>query len=220
MSWRRRNGGVSRVGSSMRANSGSHFATGSSSDSLPSSRSFRIASAVKLLVIDAIRNTVAAVIREPFDVRSRTPKCRRAPAAHRSLRPTPSPESSFPSAYLRRFDRPPASPLPAFHPIRIGEARRRVSVARYQSPRRRQAADQRDNSHVGQHATDHCPPALLAHGYTTSSYCGFGRGLDRQVFIRYSSADRRAHRDRLRASFNCFFKFGVSRRVEEPPKEG
>jgi len=77
-----RNGGVSRVGSSMRANSGSHFATGSSSDSFPSSRSFRIARAVKLLVIDAIRNTVDAVICELL-VRSRTPadsRCARRPS--------------------------------------------------------------------------------------------------------------------------------------------
>src|SRR6266446_9839102 len=37
-----------------------------------------------------------------------------------------------------------------------------------------EATDQRDNSHVGQHATDHCPPALLAHPYTTFSNCGVG----------------------------------------------
>src|SRR5260370_9462855 len=40
-----------------------------------------------------------------------------------------------------------------------------------------EATDQRDNSHVGQHATAHCPPALLAHPYTTFSNCGVGRGL-------------------------------------------
>ena len=56
----------------MRANSGIHFATGSSSDSFPSSRSFRIASAVKLLVIDAMRNAVPTVT-GAFDVLSRTP---------------------------------------------------------------------------------------------------------------------------------------------------
>ena len=68
-----RNGGVSRVGNSMRANSGIHFDTGSSSDSLPSSRSFRIASAVKLLVIDAMRNAVSMRDLVACDARSRTP---------------------------------------------------------------------------------------------------------------------------------------------------
>ena len=52
---------MSRVGSSMRANSGIHFDTGSSSDSLPSSRSLRIARTVKLFVIEAMRNSVPAV---------------------------------------------------------------------------------------------------------------------------------------------------------------
>ena len=63
---------VSRVGSSMRANSGSHFDTGSSSDSLPSSRSLRIARTVKLFVMEAMRNSVPAVM-GALEERSRTP---------------------------------------------------------------------------------------------------------------------------------------------------
>ena len=64
--------GVSRVGRSIRANSGIHRDTGSSSDSRPSSRSFSTARAVKLLVIDAMRNAVSGVI-GACEVRSRTP---------------------------------------------------------------------------------------------------------------------------------------------------
>lgn len=45
---------MSRVGCSMRANSGIHLAMGSSS------RSFKTASAVKLLVIEAMRKTFAS----------------------------------------------------------------------------------------------------------------------------------------------------------------
>ncbi len=56
----------------MRANSGSHFETGSSSDSLPSSRSFRIARAVKLFVMEAMRNAVPAVM-GASEERSRMP---------------------------------------------------------------------------------------------------------------------------------------------------
>ncbi len=72
MSWRTRSGALSRVGSSMRANCGIHLDTGSSSDSLPSSRSFSTASAVKLLVIEAMRNAVEEWTGS-CDERSRTP---------------------------------------------------------------------------------------------------------------------------------------------------
>ncbi len=53
--------GASLVGSLTPANSGMCLVTASSSDSLPSSRSARIARAVKLLVIDAIRKIVWGV---------------------------------------------------------------------------------------------------------------------------------------------------------------
>ena len=65
-------GGVSLVGSSIRANCGIHRDTGSSSDSRPSSRSFSTASAVKLLVIEAMRNAVSGVT-GACEARSRTP---------------------------------------------------------------------------------------------------------------------------------------------------
>ena len=42
-------------------NSGTYFSAGSSSDSLPASRSERMATAVKLLVIEAMRKTVSGV---------------------------------------------------------------------------------------------------------------------------------------------------------------
>ena len=41
--------------------SGTYFSAGSSSASFPSSRSFKMAIAVKLFVIEAMRNTVSAV---------------------------------------------------------------------------------------------------------------------------------------------------------------
>ncbi len=65
-------GGVSRVGRSIVANCGIHRDTGSSSDSRPSSRSSSTASAVKLLVIDAMRNAVSGVT-GACEARSRTP---------------------------------------------------------------------------------------------------------------------------------------------------
>ena len=52
---------------------GIHRETGSSSDSRPASRSCSTARAVKLLVIDAIRNAVSDVT-GACDARSRTPK--------------------------------------------------------------------------------------------------------------------------------------------------
>ena len=51
--------GESVVGYFSAASSGMYFSTGSSSDNLPPSRSLRMHSAVKLLVIDAMRNTVS-----------------------------------------------------------------------------------------------------------------------------------------------------------------
>ena len=61
---------------------GTYFSAGSSSESLPSSRSLRIAIAVKLLVIDAMRNTVlvstgvfVAMSRKPV-----TPMCATLPS--------------------------------------------------------------------------------------------------------------------------------------------
>ncbi len=50
--------GESDVGYLRRRSSGTYFSAGSSSESLPASRSWRIESAVKLLVIDAMRKTV------------------------------------------------------------------------------------------------------------------------------------------------------------------
>ena len=55
--------GASVVGYFSPAISGTYFSAGSSSDSFPSSRSFRIEIAVKLLVIEAMRNTLSAVDR-------------------------------------------------------------------------------------------------------------------------------------------------------------
>jgi len=51
----------SLVGYRRAFSSGTYFSAGSSSDSLPSSRSARIDIAVKLFVIDAMRNTVSAL---------------------------------------------------------------------------------------------------------------------------------------------------------------
>ena len=64
--------GESLVGYTSPFSSGTYRSAGSSSDSLPSSRSFRIDIAVKLLVIDAMRNTVSAST-GAFAARSRTP---------------------------------------------------------------------------------------------------------------------------------------------------
>src|SRR6478672_6469047 len=58
MRWRIVRRGESLVGYVRPASSGTQFSARSSSESFPSSRSLRIASAVKLLVIDAMRNTV------------------------------------------------------------------------------------------------------------------------------------------------------------------
>ena len=107
-------GGVSRVGRSIRANSGIHRDTGSSSDSRPSSRSFSTASAVKLLVIDAMRNAVSGVT-GACEARSRTPNDpTMRHAGRRSPRPRPSRESSCRWHRRGRGDRSPASPTPVW----------------------------------------------------------------------------------------------------------
>ena len=64
--------GESVVGYFSDASSGTYFSTGSSSESLPSSRSSRTDIAVKLLVIEAIRKTVSAFGAD-FVSRSRYP---------------------------------------------------------------------------------------------------------------------------------------------------
>ena len=94
------------VGISIRANSGIHFATGSSSDSLPSSRSLRIASAVKLFVIDAIRKAVSAVMRSPTVC-----TCASRPSM---TTPHTIPGICFDSAYRRKIRRFPAAPPQAW----------------------------------------------------------------------------------------------------------
>src|SRR6185437_12832221 len=58
--WRSVGSGESALGSARPASSGTYSRTGSSSRSAPASRSARIVDAVKLLVIEAMRNTVAA----------------------------------------------------------------------------------------------------------------------------------------------------------------
>ena len=57
--------GESFVAFGIPASSGTHFDTASSRESFPSSRSLRIARAVKLFVMDAIRKTVSASTEPP-----------------------------------------------------------------------------------------------------------------------------------------------------------
>jgi hypothetical protein len=64
--------GESVVGYVIPLSSGTYRSAGSSSDSLPASRSFRIDIAVKLFVIEAIRKTVSRST-GLFEVRSRNP---------------------------------------------------------------------------------------------------------------------------------------------------
>jgi hypothetical protein len=74
--------GESVVGYARFFSSGTYRSARSSSDSLPSSRSFRIAIAVKLFVIEAIRNTESRVT-GAFEGNSRnpdTPRCASSPS--------------------------------------------------------------------------------------------------------------------------------------------
>ena len=74
--------GASLVGYVRPVSSGTYRSAGSSSESFPSSRSLRMAIAVKLLVIEAMRNTVSAVT-GCLVVRSRepaTPRCANSPS--------------------------------------------------------------------------------------------------------------------------------------------
>ena len=83
--------GESFVAFGIPASSGTHFATASSRESLPSSRSLRIASAVKLFVMDAIRKTVSASTAPPAV--SRTPQPFAKTSSPSTTRPTAAPGS-------------------------------------------------------------------------------------------------------------------------------
>ena len=72
-SWRMVIGAESRVGYRRAASSGNVRVIGSSSDSLPASRSFRMARPVNVFVIDPMRNTVSASTGR-LSSRSATPK--------------------------------------------------------------------------------------------------------------------------------------------------